>query len=132
MKEKRNKRNTWNIFDDEGEEKFFFDEASHKTQDSQQNNYQNVEENSNEIDLKSNTISPMPLRLLRSDLVKETTTESIGLLSTSESTTAPQDKLIENVTVKVGQQAVLPCFVNNLGSFKVSFIFLIFILLINK
>ena len=65
----------------------------------------------------------MPLRLLRSDLVKETTTESIGLLSTSESTTAPQDKLIENVTVKVGQQAVLPCFVNNLGSFKVSFIF---------
>jgi hypothetical protein len=27
---------------------------------------------------------------------------------------------LENVTIKVGQQAVLPCFVSNLGSFKVS------------
>lgn len=28
---------------------------------------------------------------------------------------------IENVTIKVGQQAILPCFVSNLGSFKVNF-----------
>lgn len=27
---------------------------------------------------------------------------------------------IENVTIKVGQQATLPCFVTNLGSFKVN------------
>ena len=32
------------------------------------------------------------------------------------------DRAVENVTVKVGQQAVLPCFVNNLGSFKVKFL----------
>ena len=31
------------------------------------------------------------------------------------------DRAVENVTVKVGQQAVLPCFVNNLGPFKVNF-----------
>jgi hypothetical protein len=30
-------------------------------------------------------------------------------------------KQIENVTVKLGQQATLPCFVNNLGSFKVTY-----------
>lgn len=31
---------------------------------------------------------------------------------------------LENVTVKVGQQAVMPCFVNNLGSFKVIYLFI--------
>jgi hypothetical protein len=30
------------------------------------------------------------------------------------------DKPIENITVKIGQEAVLPCFINNLGSNKVS------------
>ncbi len=30
------------------------------------------------------------------------------------------DKTIENIVVKVGQQAVLPCFINNLGSYRVS------------
>ena len=30
------------------------------------------------------------------------------------------DKSSENITIKVGQQAVLPCFINNLGSYKVS------------
>jgi hypothetical protein len=37
-----------------------------------------------------------------------------------ESTTAmPLDKSTENITIKVGQQAVLPCFITNLGSSKV-------------
>jgi len=35
------------------------------------------------------------------------------------SSAAGSTNQLENVTVKVGQQAVMPCFVNNLGSFKV-------------
>ena len=29
------------------------------------------------------------------------------------------DKVYENITIKIGQQVILPCFISNLGSFKV-------------
>ena len=46
---------------------------------------------------------------------------STARASEEESVTPqPLDKSTENITIKVGQQAVLPCFINNLGSSKVS------------
>lgn len=46
---------------------------------------------------------------------RESSHQAIGSLSSTSRT----DENYENVTVKVGRKAVLPCFVNNLGSFKV-------------
>jgi len=43
------------------------------------------------------------------------------------SATNNNNNQLENVTVKVGQQAVMPCFVNNLGSFKVIYLFIYFL-----
>ena len=36
------------------------------------------------------------------------------------------EKSTENITIKVGQQAVLPCFINNLGSSKVRNVFFVY------
>ncbi|CAF0871583.1 unnamed protein product [Brachionus calyciflorus] len=44
---------------------------------------------------------------------RSVSTQSTSILPTT------QDKTLENVVVKVGQQAILPCFINNLGSHKV-------------
>ena len=48
----------------------------------------------------------------------KSSTSSDPITGPSSSTMAVNQ--LENVTIKVGQQAVLPCFVSNLGSFKVS------------
>lgn len=47
----------------------------------------------------------------------KSSTSSDPITGPSSSTMAVNQ--LENVTIKVGQQAVLPCFVSNLGSFKV-------------
>ena len=49
-----------------------------------------------------------------------TTPKPVELAATSS---IVLEKSTENITIKVGQQAVLPCFINNLGSYKVSFFF---------
>jgi hypothetical protein len=57
------------------------------------------------------------------DLQQKYASDDVMSFTVQPKSSATNNQL-ENVTVKVGQQAVMPCFVNNLGSFKVIYLFI--------
>jgi hypothetical protein len=74
----------------------------------------------NDNDEESNDESQLMQRSVNSKLSSPSLTTLNAEAAVVESTTAmPLDKSTENITIKVGQQAVLPCFISNLGSSKV-------------
>ncbi len=69
-----------------------------------------------------NEESQLIQRSVNSKLSSSSLTSTLNVDAAEATSTSPMllDKSTENITIKVGQQAVLPCFISNLGSSKVS------------
>lgn len=61
-------------------------------------------------------------QLIQRSVNSKLSSSTLNVDAAEATSTSPMilDKSTENITIKVGQQAVLPCFISNLGSSKVS------------